>query len=240
MTLSSSLPTELGLGPIQNRFTFGLGSVGFANDGQRFQSVDTTYDPEGQVVQTMPLIQAYATEDAKNPMIQALAARYAAMMPGRSAAEIAWQATKDHMVFRDDQSIAAASIPGVTDFVVEVLRRPVDVLLFNQYEGRKCEGDCDDHSMFCAAIGLALGVDVRFVTVAANPKEPGTLSHIYTEIDGIPCDASHGPMAGWEVPAAHVTRRETWSSSPLTPLWILAAAAAWYVFGPWIQRRLFA
>jgi hypothetical protein len=92
--------------------------------------------------------------------------------------------------------------------------------------------------MFAAAIGRALGADVQFVTVAADPREPGVLSHIYTVIDGVPCDASHGPFAGWEVPREHVTRRELWGSSPSTPLWILAAAVAWYVFGDAIKRGL--
>lgn len=183
----------------------------------------------------MPLIQRFASEDSQNPMVRMLAYSYASNMPGRTAAEIAWQCTKDHLVFRDDQSIAASSVPGMDDFVVEVLRRPVDVLLFNGYEGRKAEGDCDDHSMFAAAIGAALGATVEFVTVAANPAEPGTLSHIYTTIDGVPCDASHGPMAGWEVPASAVSRRETYGLRPTGPLWILAAAVAWYVFSPGLR-----
>jgi hypothetical protein len=92
--------------------------------------------------------------------------------------------------------------------------------------------------MFAAAMGAALGADVQFVTVAANPDEPGVLSHIYTMIDGTPVDASHGEFAGWEVPPAHVSRREFYSLRPSAPFFFLALAFAAYVFGPYVKRKL--
>lgn len=236
MTVTHSLPTTVGFGQIARGFS-GMGAAGMADAGQRYETIETSYNPDEQVAQTMPLIQRFASEDSQHPMVKRLAYSYAANMPGASTAQVAWQAAKDHLVFKDDQSIAASSVPGMTEFIVEVLRRPVDVLLYNGYEGRKAEGDCDDHSMFSAAVGAALGAEVQFVTVAANPDEPGTLSHIYTVIDGIPCDASHGPMAGWEVPASHVSRREVYGLSSSAPLWILATAIAWYVFGPYLKTR---
>ena len=104
------------------------------------------------------------------------------------------------------------------------------MILFNAYQGKKAEGDCDDHSMFAAAIGAALGAVVQFVCVAADPSEPGVLSHIYTIIDGIPCDASHGEFAGWQVPVGRVTRREVYPLASGSPLFLIAlvGAVAWY------------
>lgn len=216
----------------------GLSGIGTAELGQKYSTIATSHDPDGQVAQTMPLIQQYSSEDSTNPLIQNVALSYANRMPGATPAQIAYAATKDHLIFASDQAIAKRATPQVDDFVVEVLRRPIDTVLFNRIEGRRPDGDCDDFSMFAASIGAALGADVRFVTVAADPREPSVLSHIYTIIDGVPVDASHGPFAGWEVPSEHVSRRVEYPIRPSAPLWILAVSVAWYVFGPWIRGKV--
>jgi hypothetical protein len=211
--------------------------MGMAVDGQRYEVIDTGFDPEGQVAQTMPLIQRYAAEDAQNPLILSLAKFYAGS--SKNAAEAAWRAAKDYLRFQNDQSIAASAVPQEPDFMVEVLRRPVDVFLLARQTGQLVDGDCDDHSMFAAAIGAALGAEVKFVTVAADPSEPYVLSHIYTVIDGVPCDASHGPFAGWEVPFEKVSRRVEWGLRPdWGPLWVLVGALVWHVWGGWISRKV--
>ncbi len=80
------------------------------------------------------------------------------------------------------------------------------------------EGDCAIFSSCIAAFLQALGVPFEFVTVAANPSEPDVYSHVFLYAvmpDGrrIPLDASHGDYPGWQVPSAHVTRRQVWDSS---------------------------
>ena len=215
----------------------GLGAYGAALNGQRFSTVDTSFDPETQVADTMPLIQRYASEDSQSDLVRQVAGRYAAIMPQASRADIAFRATQDHLFFQNDQQIANQNVPGFPDFVVEVLRRPQDVILLSHLEGRKVAGDCDDHSMFAAAVGAALGGEVKFITVAGDPSEPGVLSHIYVTIDGVPVDASHGDYAGWEAPV--VTRRVEYGFYPIGDLiFVLAGAFAWYVFGPWIREKL--
>lgn len=190
--------------------------------GPKWSSIRTSYDPQVQVDQTIPLIQEYVARDFASPLIKDAASRYAQAMLGASKQEIAWQAAKDHLRFTNDQVVASDA--GITseDDVIEVLRRPWDVAYEYQLTGMPVAGDCDDFSMFVAAMALALdpSSDVRFVCVAANPAEPGVLSHIYTMIDGVAVDASHGPYAGWEVPATAITRRVEYG---LSALWWPAA-----------------
>ncbi len=80
------------------------------------------------------------------------------------------------------------------------------------------EGDCAIFSSCIAAFLQALGVPFEFVTVAVNPSEPSVYSHVFLYAvmpDGrrIPLDASHGDYPGWQVPSAHVTRRQVWDAS---------------------------
>lgn len=80
------------------------------------------------------------------------------------------------------------------------------------------EGDCAIFSECVAAFLTALGIPFEFVTVAANPREPEIFSHVYLYAvmpDGsrLPLDASHGDYPGWQVPSAHVSRRQVWDAS---------------------------
>jgi hypothetical protein len=181
----------------------------------------------------MPLIRQYAAEDARHPLIRSVASRYRAAMPGAHTSEIAWRAARNHLTFVDDQSIAASAAPGIGDAIIEVLRRPADVAYQYQMTGERVPGDCDDHSMFSAAVARALDpdIDIRFVCIAASPSEPGVLSHIYVSIGGVPCDASHGEYPGWEAPAERVSRRVEYSIDHhigVMALIALVAAVAWY------------
>src|ERR1035437_2766072 len=82
----------------------------------------------------------------------------------------------------------------------------------------KPEGDCAIFSECVAAFLTVFGVPYEFVTVAVNPNEPTIFSHVYlygVMPDGsrLPLDASHGQYPGWQVPSAHVSRRQVWDAS---------------------------
>jgi hypothetical protein len=81
----------------------------------------------------------------------------------------------------------------------------------------KPEGDCAIFSECIAAFLSVLGVGYEWVTVAVNPREPEIFSHVYLYAilpDGarLPLDASHGDYPGWQVPSAHVSRRQVWDA----------------------------
>lgn len=82
----------------------------------------------------------------------------------------------------------------------------------------KPEGDCAIFSECVAAFLTVFGVPYEFVTVAVNPSEPEIFSHVFLYAvmpDGsrLPIDASHGAYPGWQVPTAHVSRRQVWDAS---------------------------
>lgn len=81
----------------------------------------------------------------------------------------------------------------------------------------KPEGDCAIFSECVAAFLTVYGIPFEFVTAAVNPSEPEIFSHVYLYAvlpDGtrLPLDASHGKYPGWQVPSAHVSRRQVWDS----------------------------
>ncbi len=83
---------------------------------------------------------------------------------------------------------------------------------------KKPEGDCAIFSECVAAFLTTHGIPFEFVTVAANPREPEIFSHVYLYAvlpDGarLPLDASHGDYPGWQVPSAHVSRRQVWDAN---------------------------
>jgi hypothetical protein len=82
----------------------------------------------------------------------------------------------------------------------------------------KPEGDCAIFSECVAAFLTVFGIPWELVTVAVNPSEPEVFSHVYLYAvlpDGsrLPLDASHGDYPGWQVPSAHVSRRQVWDAS---------------------------
>jgi transglutaminase-like putative cysteine protease len=57
----------------------------------------------------------------------------------------------------------------------------VETLQTPQYTLRVGAGDCDDRAVLLAAMARSIGItaDLRFRAVAANPRTPGQLSHVY-------------------------------------------------------------
>ncbi len=187
-------------------------------------------DPDEQVADTIALMRRYVLEDAPALAVEAQAALNAA--PGESPEFAVWRWVRSRVSFVDD--LTTARPLGALDApVVEVLIRPVDLSAMCANGGCRRVGDCDDFSMYVAALLVALGRRVSFVTVAADPVAPRQFSHVYVASyppEGrVALDASHGPSAGWET--AHAWRRQEW---PINHghglLLLLAAGAAAYVF----------
>lgn len=79
-------------------------------------------------------------------------------------------------------------------------------------------GDCSAFTMLVCALLKCLGVPYELVTVAVDPRDPEIFTHVYPRAvlenaARFPLDASHGKYPGWEVPMAHVFRREVWAAA---------------------------
>lgn len=188
-------------------------------------------DPDQQVSETIALMRQYAVEDSTAPLIQQEARGALVASPGATPEQAVFGWVKGRTSFLPDEATAAPiSVPTDTP-VVEVLIRPVDLAAMCTGGGCQRAGDCDDFSMYGAALLLALGRQVSFVTVAADPMAPGRFSHVYlaSYANGqrVPLDISHGPYVGWETP--NYTRRQEWPTNDAPWLALLAAAAAAYL-----------
>lgn len=80
------------------------------------------------------------------------------------------------------------------------------------------EGDCAIFTECVCAFLRVFGIPYEIVTVAVSPDEPTIFSHVYLYAvlpDGtrLPLDASHGDYPGWQVPSAHVSRRQVWDAN---------------------------
>ncbi len=90
-----------------------------------------------------------------------------------------------------------------------------EVIVNQIANGERPAGDCAIYSDCVAAFLRVFGVPFEVVTVAVNPEEPTVFSHVFiyeVRPDGsrLPLDASHGEYPGWQVPTAHVSRRQVW------------------------------
>ena len=102
-------------------------------------------------------------------------------------------------------------------------------------------GDCDDFSMYLAALLTANGIACSFITVAADGHAPDQYSHVYVVAypDGerVACDASHGKYPGWEVPNAFGKIRE-WECADNGGGWLgMVAGVGLVIAGGWLAYR---
>lgn len=165
-------------------------------------------DPDEQVAATVRLMCQYAKEDATSPEIQREAQELIAQC-GRDRLtlirQVWWKVQKKIQFLRDEStaqpldSLFNTAKSGVP--IVEVLIRPRDM---SAMQNRRV-GDCDDYSMYCASLLIALGIDCSFVTIAGNSKDPDHFTHVYVAAypfgfagQRVAVDASHGPYCGWE------------------------------------------
>ena len=180
-------------------------------------------DGDGQVEDTVNLMRGYVLADAGSPEVAAAVAE--ALEGGGHPVEAVFRFVKSRVQFvRDDQIATSWNDPDI----VEVLIRPVDMLAL----GGVAQGDCDDFVMLAAAMLLNAGVDVKFVTVAADPRDTSRFSHVYLAayVDGqrIPLDTSHGPKVGWEVPDERVYVKREWAVGRNPLALVLMIGAIYY------------
>lgn len=166
---------------------------------------------DAQVAATIVRMRQYVLEDCQSDIIRADAQAALSASPSNPF-EAIHSFVRSRMVFKNDDALTEQfnwllPKPGVdptSDYYVEMLKRPVDVSMEYALTGERVEGDCDDFSMYCAALLRCTGGDCSFATVGANPKDPTVFSHVYT-VGGwggqrVAMDCSHGPYAGWETP----------------------------------------
>lgn len=188
-----------------------------------YSAVAVGDDPDEQVAATIDLMRRYVREDCQSPEIQAIAQSIRA--EGGDPAQSLFARMKRDIRFVNDDELSSAFRTSPDSPIVEVLIRPVDLARL----GLKA-GDCDDWSMYCAAVLRCLGYRTAFVTVAADPRDPRAFSHVYVAAyqNGarIAMDTSHGKFAGWEVPDARITRKEEWDMDGGGLCWLLIPALA--------------
>lgn len=201
-------------------------------------------DPDSQVAQTIQVMRERVAEDSCDPQFISRAKGVidpqAVGMSQDWIANQVWAHVKQAIQFQRDESTGVRSDGrsiggGDASNVVEVLIRPVDMAQY--IDQGVAIGDCDDFSMYLAAMLKALGVDCAFCTVAANSQVPSQYSHVYVVSypngERVPCDASHGQWCGWEY-GSGMERRTEWPVYDRTRMWVgnLVVNAA-LVAGAW-------
>lgn len=181
-------------------------------------AVQSTSDsPAAQVQDAIALMRQYAVEDAETPEIRRDLAAAIAAYPGQPVIGAIWCWVHDRIRFQQDQTTAHPLNRELGNApVIEVLIRPVDMSGIIR-SGYHAVGDCDDFSMYAAALLLAAGIDAAYCTVAADPASPEDYSHVYVvayapagsgHVMRVPVDASHGRWPGWEAENKFGRRKE--------------------------------
>ena len=206
-------------------------------------------DPDGQVGQTIGVMNRLVREDAEDPgfkfWVYSVVGGYGTQL---DKVRRVWDHVKKSIRFQRDE-VTGAGVGGVPDGeVVETIIRPVDMAEYVR-QGIAV-GDCDDFSMYLRAMLGVLGVESKFCTLAANGSAPGQFSHVYAvaypvvaggeagevgkgvvQSSGavrVACDASHGNECGWEAPNLY-GRREEWGNGDSGLLWYAVGfAAGWF------------
>jgi len=201
-------------------------------------------DPDEQVETTIDMMAKYVREDASSIEVQQAATE--AVPPGTDPIEGIFQYVKRLIRFQSDERTAEPleshlAQAGMGAYpVIEVLIRPRDMVTWRSDTGTGQVGDCDDYAMLTATLLLAKGIDASFVTVAADPRQPGNYSHVYVAAfqqgNRIPMDTSHGEYPGWEV-SDHVTRRTEWPIKTGYRGLILAGLVIWALVSNWSKLR---
>lgn len=167
---------------------------------------------DGQTAAVIGMMSQYASEDSRHPIIIKEAQEAVASRPDLPPHEAVFYWVKSRIRFVRDEDTVTPWQEKTTSPVVEALIRPVDMAVMCE-GGTSCQriGDCDDFSMYTAALLLALNIPASFVTVAAG-RESDDYSHVYIAAypggQRVALDTSHGPYPGWET--AQARRIEEW------------------------------
>jgi hypothetical protein len=173
--------------------------------------VENSDNSTAQTIEQMALLIKESIED---PLTRSVADRACqtwgqGSSDPRSIAWACWWYAKHSIKFVLDGP-AARNFVGLPE-ALELLISPALML-----RTRKMQGDCDDFTMMICALLGCCGLGYEIITVAANPREPGTFSHVYCRAvlpDGsrVPLDATpHGKYPGWQIPSARVSRLQAW------------------------------
>jgi hypothetical protein len=206
--------------------------------------------PDNQVAQTVDLMRERVREDRGDAGFRGHAQTVTGGLSGVGACEAAWAHVKGVIAFYRDEELGGGlnGVVGqdVADDTIEFIIRPREMAKLIA-EGRAA-GDCDDFSMYLAAILEAQGIPCSFITVAADGKAPDQYSHVYVRAyptdapEGMALDASHGGYPGWEVPNVYGKWRE-WPVEGdgvmglLKNLLVISGgvAGAWYLYKEFAQ-----
>ena len=207
-------------------------------------------NPDAQVAATIARMCQYVCEDSQAIPIIHDARRAVALDPNNPLAAI-HSFVRSRMRFKRDEEITEPygwmlpkSTQGKPDenYFVECLKRPVDVCFECNNTGDRVEGDCDDFSMYTAALLKALGIDCCFATVGASKQDPSVYSHVYVVAYWLgkryPMDCSHGQQAGWEYAAPDSGLRYAewpiYDRASLAPLGLAIVLGGWWA---WMHRK---
>lgn len=175
-------------------------------------------DPDIATAQTIAImaghVQAAAGDSAVQRCAQSAAAQFGRLggpPEARALACAAWWWCKVYIKFVHHEFIIRQRL-GEAGHLQGLISPEVLVRM------KKPEGDCAIFSECLGAFLTVFGVPYEFVTVAVNPNEPEIFSHVYVYavLPGgarLPLDASHGQYPGWQVPSAHVSRRQVWDAA---------------------------
>jgi hypothetical protein len=182
-----------------------------------YEAFPLSEDPDTQVAQTIHRMARHVREDARSAPILNEAAQLQASGSGDPISDTFWW-VKNRVGFRQDEQLAAPVWRGDGDpvdggTVVEVLIRPRDLAQMD-----RPREDCDGFASYGPALLRAQGVPCKFVTVAADRRDPSRYSHVYAACTDpntgqrVSWDASHGPYPGWEcLSAGPVWRIKEWA-----------------------------
>ena len=197
-------------------------------------------DPDVQVAQVVEIMCRYTEADTNEPAVVRQAAQALELGNGDSLAGV-WELVRRQMRFVRDEQLAAPLQPFYKDQFVETFIRPVDIAAMCDDPQLPCRrlGDCDDFVMYAAALLHTLGVPCKFVTIAADARDPQQYTHVYLaayQPDGsrVPFDASHGDYVGWEHQGAYRLKEWPIGTERIVRKWALIGAI---VAGGWVAYR---
>lgn len=182
----------------------------------RYTAYRRAPDDEQATADTIGLMHRFVAQDARAPSVRAAAYQAIAHLPARhepKEIEAVFWWVRRHVRLIEDSELAAP-LTGVDASEVEVLIRPVDLLVMTEPAG-----DCDCQAMLAAAMLRALGIHSVFQTIAADRRDLSLYSHVHLVAypsRGAPValDVSHGPGPGWSAPALGKAR--TWRQPMMT------------------------
>lgn len=193
----------------------GTPPVGSALWWKRPERFGLTGDPDTDTARTVAIMCDHIKGGAADPVVQQYAQQAAqqfAAVAGESGpgalAACAWWWCKTYIKFVHHESLLQKHL-GEAGHLQGLISPDALVRM------SKPQGDCAIFTDMLCAFLRVFGIKYEIVTVAVNPREPSEYSHVFAYAvlpDGrrLPLDASHGDYPGWQVPSAHVFRRQVW------------------------------